>query len=55
MKKVKEIPQMTKEEMIEYLWVCYQLERKDPSERKDPAATLKLIESLATQLKKGEK
>lgn len=55
MKKVKEIPQMTKEEMIDYLWVCYQLERKDPSERKDPTATLKLIESLATQLKKGEK
>lgn len=52
MKKVKEIPQMTKEEMIDYLWVCYQLERKDPAERIDPAATLKLIESIATQLKK---
>lgn len=49
MKKVKEIPQMTKEEMIDYLWVCYQLERKDP------AATLKLIEALATQLKKEKK
>lgn len=48
MKKVKEIPQMTKEEMIDYLWVCYQSEGKDP-------ATLKLIEALATQLKKGEK
>ena len=55
MKKVKEIPQMTKEEMIEYLWLCYQLEKKDPAERKDPAATLRLIEALATELKKEKK
>lgn len=48
MKEVKEIPQMTKEEMIDYLWVCYQTEGKDP-------ANLKLIEALATQLNKEKK
>lgn len=48
MKEVKEIPQMTKEEMIDYLWESYWTEGKD-------LANLKLIEALATQLKKGEK
>lgn len=48
MKEVKKIPQMTKEEMIDYLWVCYQTEGKD-------LASLKLIEALATQLNKEKK
>lgn len=48
MKEVKEIPQMTKEEMIDYLWESYWTKRKD-------LANLKLIEALATQLNKEKK
>lgn len=48
MKEVKEIDEMTKKEMIDYLWESYWTEGKD-------IATLKLIESLATQLEKEKK
>ena len=48
MKKVKEIDEMTKKEMIDYLWESYWTEGKD-------LANLKLVEALATQLEKGEK
>lgn len=48
MKEVKEIPQMTKEEMIDYFWESYWTEGKD-------LANLKLVEALARQLEKGEK
>lgn len=48
MKEVKEIPQMTKTEMIDYLWESYWTKGKD-------LATLKLIEALATQLEKEKK
>lgn len=47
MKKVKEISQMTKEEMIDYLRDCYKATGN--------LATLRLIESLATAIRKGEK
>nr|DAL55591.1 MAG TPA_asm: Heme exporter protein D (CcmD) [Caudoviricetes sp.] len=42
---MKKVNEMTKEEMIDYLWSCYQVTGR--------LATLKLIESLATR--KGEK
>lgn len=48
MKEVKEIPQMTKKEMIDYLWESYWTKRKD-------LENLKLIEALATQLNKEKK
>lgn len=48
MKEVKKISEMTKKEMIDYLWESYWTEGKD-------IANLKLIEALATQLEKGEK
>lgn len=42
---MKEIKDMTVDEMIDYLWVCYQVT--------GTLATLKLIESLANRI--GEK
>lgn len=42
---MKEIKNMTKEEMIDYLWNCYQVTGR--------LATLRLIESLANRI--GEK
>lgn len=50
MKEVKEIPQMTKEEMIDYLWDSYKVGKWWI--RSNDQATLRLIESLATQLEK---
>ena len=51
MKEVKEIPQMTKEEMIDYLWDSNKVGKWWI--RSNDQATLRLIESLATR--KGEK
>lgn len=53
MKEVKEIPQMIKKEMIDYLWDSYKV-GKWWIRSNDPT-TLKLIEVLATQLEKEKK
>lgn len=44
---MKKVNEMTKEEMIDYLWDCYKATGN--------LATLRLIESLATAIRKGEK